>query len=175
MEKSKYAMPRYLAEAEGATLVMRRDRVKKMLKVLENSGLGDGENAARLREEIEQLGRDINAKQAEVHQQNRTIVRAVLMTFAAADLLADMANEMERAFRLCCVFNAQDDGVGFAKLARQVGNDAAGIVRIIDEAGILKVSDAYAEMADPITDKAGEIIADGIDEYMKTYKGKQNF
>lgn len=169
------AVPRYLAEAEGAVLVSRRDRYRQMLQVLERSGLGRGQNAADLRKDIERLGHEINAKQAEVHQQNRTVVKAMLATFTAADLLADMANDLERAFKSCCVYNAKDSGLNFVTLAREASTTAANLVALVDEAGVLSVSNAFADMADPITDMAGEAIKEGIEEFMKTFKGKQNF
>lgn len=169
------AVPRYLAEAEGAVLVSRRDRYRQMLQVLENSGLGKGKNAADLRKDIERLGHEINAKQAEIHQQNRTVVKAMLATFAAADLLADITNDLERAFKSCCVFNAVDSGMNFVQLAREASATAAKLVALVDEAGVLSVSNAYAEMADPITDDAARLIRDRIADYMTTYKGKLNF
>ena len=166
---------RYLAQAQGVALLQERKRVEQMVQVLERCGLGGGKEARELRHRIAEISDEVQAKTHEMHQQNRTVVRAMLATFTAADLLADMANDLERAFKTCCVFQAKDDGLNFVHLSREASTTAAKLVALIDEAGVLSVSNAYARMADPITDQAAGYIYEGIEKFMDTYQGKINF
>lgn len=132
-------------------------------------------------EQIEKFNVKLNAMVAErdellrvSYQERRACAKILLQCFCCCDLMAELADEFgDKQKEISHGMETNDND--FAAAMRQVGRDAEELVTQIDKADNYALAVYYAKMAEEATTSAKKAIAEVIDRWADTDKGKQLF
>ena len=168
----------YLSYMKGAAAQAKKDYLQMKLSSMKRGEYDKGEYKRIKRELIAAMNKcteELDIAMDEIRVQNHRVVSALLMAFAAMDLVTEVLDHCGDTFQSCTVGGMQEQLAKFTASCREVAALANKVVTGIDETGNETMSMAYADMADDITTELKELMIDRIERFADTPAGRRYF
>lgn len=133
---------KYTAQLLGAEKLVEIDRLRKMRKVFEDTGLGGCAQARDLDRRMAHLHAQVKQLEADTERQHRECGAALLASFLAIDLLNEALDDMAHTFKINAVFDAKNSATDYIAECRKLARECN---HITTNMGVEDIAGAYGD------------------------------